>query len=217
MIYFYNVHRDYGRGDGVESLNFTIYKGEFVNIIGPSGAGKSTVLKLIYMDEFPTQGKVVVDGFDSSMVKKRQIPYLRRRVGMVFQDFQLLTDRNVYENVALALRVTRTNRRVIKKRVLQALNSVGLGHRAHSYPQELSGGEQQRISVARAVVKDPIVLLADEPTGNLDPEVAREIVALLRRIHEKGTAVVMATHNYGLIRNLPFRRIRLENGRMVRE
>jgi len=215
MIYFYNVFRDYGRGDGVKNLNFSIHKGEFVCVIGPSGAGKSTVLKLIYMAEFPSRGKVVVDNFDSTMIKKKQIPYLRRRVGMVFQDFQLLTDRNVYENIALALRVMRTPRRLIKKKVLQALNNVGLGHRAHYYPQELSGGEQQRVSVARAIVKDPIVLLADEPTGNLDPEVAREILALLRRIHEKGTAVVMATHNYHLIRNLPFRRIRLEEGAIV--
>jgi len=217
MIYFYNVSRDYGRSAGVTHLNFTVNKGEFATVIGPSGAGKSTVLKLIYMDELPTTGKVVVDGFDSSMVTQRDIPYLRRRVGMVFQDFQLLTDRNVYENVALALRVSRTNRRLIKKRVLRSLNDVGLGHRAHYYPQELSGGEQQRVSVARAIVKDPVVLLADEPTGNLDPEVAREIVALLRRINEKGTAVVMATHNYSLISNLPFRRIRLDNGTVVEQ
>ncbi len=134
---------------------------------------------------------------------------------MVFQDFQLLQDRNVYENVSLALRVTRTGRQLIKKRLLLALNSVGIGHRAHYYPQELSGGEQQRVSIARAVVKDPIVMLADEPTGNLDPEVAREILALLRRINEKGTAVVMATHNYNLIKNTPFRRIRLEDGEVV--
>lgn len=199
----------------MRDLNFSIHRGEFVCIVGPSGAGKSTVLKLIYMDEKPSSGKVVVDNFDSSMLQKDGVPYLRRRVGMVFQDFQLLHDRNVYDNVALALRVMRVRRRKIKKRVLQALNSVGIGHRAQYYPQELSGGEQQRVSIARAVVKEPIVLLADEPTGNLDPQVAREILALLRRINEKGTAVVMATHNYNLIKETPFRRIRLEEGAMV--
>ncbi|MCF7803013.1 MAG: cell division ATP-binding protein FtsE [Candidatus Marinimicrobia bacterium] len=215
MIYFYNVSKRFSRGSGVRDLNFSIHRGEFVCIVGPSGAGKSTVLKLIYMDEKPSSGKVVVDNFDSSMLQKDGVPYLRRRVGMVFQDFQLLHDRNVYDNVALALRVMRVRRRKIKKRVLQALNSVGIGHRAQYYPQELSGGEQQRVSIARAVVKEPIVLLADEPTGNLDPQVAREILALLRRINEKGTAVVMATHNYNLIKETPFRRIRLEEGAMV--
>ncbi|MBS1272419.1 MAG: Cell division ATP-binding protein FtsE [Candidatus Marinimicrobia bacterium] len=215
MIYFYNVSKEFGRGAGVYDLNFNIHKGEFVCIVGPSGAGKSTILKLIYMDEKPTDGKVVVDNFDSSMLQKDGIPYLRRRVGMIFQDFQLLRDRNVYDNVALALRVMRVRRKKIKKRVLQALNSVGLGHRAQYYPQELSGGEQQRVSVARAIVKEPIVLLADEPTGNLDPQVAREILALLRRINEQGTAVVMATHNYNLIKNTPYRRIRIEEGRVV--
>jgi len=215
MIYFYNVTKEYGRGSGVRDLNFTVHKGEFVCIVGASGAGKSTILKLIYMAEAPSAGKVVVDNYDSSMLDPSQIPYLRRRVGMVFQDFQLLRDRNVYENVALALRVMHINRREIKKRVLHALNSVGIGHRAQYYPQELSGGEQQRVSIARAIIKDPIVLLADEPTGNLDPEVAREILALLQRIHEKGTAVVMATHNYNLIKNTPFRRIRVEDGTLV--
>ena len=215
MIYFYNVSKTYGRGSGVRDLNFNIHKGDFACIVGPSGAGKSTVLKLIYMAEEPTTGKVVVDNFDSSMLQKDDVPYLRRRVGMIFQDFQLLRDRNVYENVALALRVMRVRRKEIKSRVLKALNDVGLGHRAQYYPQELSGGEQQRVSVARAIVKQPIVLLADEPTGNLDPAVAREILALLRRINEKGTAVVMATHNYNLIAHTPFRRIRLEEGTVV--
>jgi len=215
MIYFYNVSKTFGRGAGVQDLNFNVHKGEFVCIVGPSGAGKSTILKLIYMDEKPTDGKVVVDNFDSSMLQKDGVPYLRRRVGMIFQDFQLLRDRNVYDNVALALRVMRIRRKKIKKRVLQALNNVGLGHRAQYYPQELSGGEQQRVSIARAIVKEPIVLLADEPTGNLDPQVAREILALLRRINEQGTAVVMATHNYNLIKNTPYRRIRLEEGKVV--
>ena len=214
MIHFYNVNLSYGRGAGVHDLNFTVNRGEFVCLIGPSGAGKSTILKLIYMDEFPTSGKVVIDQYDSSMVSDKDIPYLRRKVGMVFQDFQLLNDRSVYDNVALALRVMGESRNLIKQKVLRSLNSVGLGHRIQYSPQELSGGEQQRVSIARALVKDPIVLLADEPTGNLDPEVAREILVLLRRINERGTAVVMATHNYNLIQGTPYRRIRIESGEL---
>ena len=217
MIDFYNVSHQYSRGAGVYDVNFSVQRGEFVCVVGASGAGKSTILKLIYMDEQPTSGKVVVDDFDSSMIERNDIPYLRRRVGMIFQDFQLLNDRNVFENVALALEVMNVRKREIKKRVLQALNSVGLGHRAQYHPLELSGGEQQRVSIARAVIKDPVVLLADEPTGNLDPAVAKEILNLLQRIHQRGTAVVMATHNYGLIEGLPYRRIRLDHGRMVEE
>ncbi len=215
MIDFYNVSHQYSRGAGVYDLNFSIGKGEFVCVVGPSGAGKSTVLKLIYMDEIPTTGKVVVNNYDSSMIERNSIPFLRRRVGMIFQDFQLLEDRNVFENIALALEVMHFRKKEIKRRVLEALNSVGLGHRSQYYPQELSGGEQQRVSIARAIIKDPIVLLADEPTGNLDPVVANEILTLLRRINEKGTAVVMATHNYELIKGKPFRRIQIEHGQMV--
>jgi len=215
MIDFYNVTKNYGNGIGVRNLNFNIRKGEFVCVVGASGAGKSTILKLIYMDEFPTTGKVVVNDYDSSMIEPESIPHLRRKVGMVFQDFRLLSDRNVFENVGLALEVMHVNRREIKKRVLRALNSVGIGHRAQYYPRELSGGEQQRVSIARAIVKDPFVLLADEPTGNLDPDIARDLLALMQRIHERGTAVIMATHNYNLIKNRPFRRIRIEQGEMV--
>lgn len=215
MINFYNVSHQYSRGAGVQDISFTVDRGEFVCVVGPSGAGKSTILKLIYMDEIPSEGKVVVDDFDSSMIDKNDIPYLRRRVGMIFQDFQLLNDRNVFDNVALALEVINVRKREIKRRVLQALNSVGLGHRAQYHPGELSGGEQQRVSIARAIIKDPVVLLADEPTGNLDPGVAHEILSLLRRIQERGTAVVMATHNYGLIQGMPFKRIKIEHGRMV--
>jgi len=215
MIDFYNVSHRYSRGAGVYDLNFSVGRGEFVCVVGPSGAGKSTILKLIYMDEIPSTGKVVVNNYDSSMIEKNSIAYLRRRVGMIFQDFQLLEDRNVFDNVALALEVMHARKKEIKKRVLESLNSVGLGHRSQYYPQELSGGEQQRVSIARAIIKDPVVLLADEPTGNLDPVVANEILTLLKRINEKGTAVVMATHNYALIQNTPFRRIHIEHGQMV--
>ncbi len=217
MIDFYNVSKDYGRGIGVQEVTFSVDKGEFACVMGASGAGKSTILKLIYMDIFPTEGKVVVDRFDSSMIEPEDIPYLRRKVGMVFQDFRLLPDRSVFDNVALALEVMHVKRRKIKKRVLRALNDVGVGHRAQYSPGELSGGEQQRVSLARAIVKDPVVLLADEPTGNLDPEIARNLLALLQRINERGTAVIMATHNYELLKYTPFRRIRLDGGRMVDE
>lgn len=215
MIDFYNVSKDYGKGIGVKGVTFSVQKGEFACVLGASGAGKSTILKLIYMDIFPSEGKVVVDNYDSSMVEREDIPYLRRRVGMVFQDFRLLYDRSVFDNVGLALEVMHVPSKKIKKRVLRALNDVGLGHRAQYYPGQLSGGEQQRVSLARAIVKDPIVLLADEPTGNLDPEIARNLLALFRRINERGTAVIMATHNYELLRYTPFRRIQIEEGRVV--
>jgi cell division transport system ATP-binding protein len=215
MIHFYNVTVRYRHGFAVRNLNFSIDNGEFVFITGPTGAGKTTILKLIYMDEVPASGRIVVSDFDSTSIKRRDIPFLRRKVGMIFQDFKLLNDRTVYENIAFALQVIGEKKREIKRKVLKSLAEVGLSHKRDLYPPKLSGGEQQRVSIARALVKEPFVLLADEPTGNLDPDVSSDIMDLLMRINEKGTAVVMATHDYRLIESLSYRVIRLKDGEIV--
>ncbi|HDP68286.1 MAG TPA: cell division ATP-binding protein FtsE [Candidatus Marinimicrobia bacterium] len=207
MISFINVTCSFRKNAGVKDLNFSIDDGEFVFLTGPSGAGKSTLLRLIYMDLFPEKGKVLIRDFDSSRMRDRQIPYLRRKVGMIFQDFQLLKDRNVYQNVAIALYASHYKTREIKSRVYDILNQVGLGHRVHHKATELSGGEQQRVAIARALVKEPMVLLADEPTGNLDPRVSIELINLLNKINKKGTAVIVATHNYSLIKRVPGARL----------
>jgi cell division transport system ATP-binding protein len=207
MISFINAKCTFHKNAGVKNLNFSIDDGEFVFLTGPSGAGKSTLLRLIYMDLFPEKGKVLVRDFDSASIKDREIPFLRRKVGMIFQDYQLLKDRNVYQNVALALYASHYKTREIKSRVYSVLNQVGLGHRVHYKPLELSGGEQQRVAIARALVKEPIVLLADEPTGNLDPRVSLELINLLNKINKKGTAVIVATHNYSLIPRVPGARL----------
>jgi len=199
MITFFNVSCTFGKETGVKNINLSINEGEFVFLTGSSGAGKSTLLRLIYMDLFPEKGKVVIRNFDSSKVRPGEIPYLRRKVGMIFQDFQLLEDRSVYENVALSLYVSHYKTREIRQRVYNVLNQVGLGHRVYYHPKELSGGEQQRVAIARALVKEPVVLLADEPTGNLDPRVSSDLMSLLTRINQNGTAVIVATHNYSLI------------------
>ena len=182
-----------------KDLNFKVNDGEFVFVTGPTGSGKSTLLRLIYMDIFPNRGKVIVGRFDSRKIKKRQIPYLRRRLGIVFQDFKLLDDRYVFENVAFALYVTGAKRKEINRKVLMALTEVGLSHKKNSMPDELSGGEQQRVAIARAIVNEPFLILADEPTGNLDPDTSTEIIELLKRINLRGTSIIMATHNYSII------------------
>ncbi len=216
MISFINANCTFRKNAGVKNLNFTIDDGEFVFLTGPSGAGKSTILRLIYMDLFPEKGKVLIRDFDSTRIRDREIPFLRRKVGMIFQDYQLLKDRNVYQNVALALYASHYKTREIKSRVYNILNQVGLGHRVHHRPTELSGGEQQRVTIARALVKEPIVLLADEPTGNLDPRVSIELINLLNKINKKGTAVIVATHNYSLIQRVPGARlIQINEGEII--
>jgi len=216
MISFINANCTFRKNAGVKNLNFTIDDGDFVFLTGPSGAGKSTILRLIYMDLFPEKGKVLIRDFDSTRIRDREIPFLRRKVGMIFQDYQLLKDRNVYQNVALALYASHYKTREIKSRVYNILNQVGLGHRVHHRPTELSGGEQQRVTIARALVKEPIVLLADEPTGNLDPRVSIELINLLNKINKKGTAVIVATHNYSLIQRVPGARlIQINEGEII--
>jgi cell division transport system ATP-binding protein len=217
MIEFYNVSVKSSNRNLLSGASLKINKGEFVYLIGKTGAGKTTLLRLIYCDLFPSTGNVIVDKFSSSSIKKKQIPYLRRKVGVVFQDFKLLPDRNVYDNIAFALQAVGARKRAIKSRVLSLLTQVGLNHKRYHMPTTLSGGEKQRAAIARALANEPFILLADEPTGNLDPEASRGIVELLEKINKSGTAVCMATHNYELIRYAPHRTIVLENGLIRRE
>jgi len=203
MVQFFNVDLNYGSKRILKHVTFQIKKGEFVYLIGPTGAGKSSVLKLIYFDEFPDAGTVIVNQYSSAKIKIKEIPHIRRKLGVVFQDFKLLHDRNVFDNVAFALRVTGIKSSVIKKRVLPILTEVGLGHRRNHYPRELSGGEQQRVAIARALINEPFILLADEPTGNLDPQSAIEVLEILETINKRGTAILMATHNYSLRKQFP--------------
>ena len=216
MIRFTKVTKDYPRlGAALNDVSFNVGKGEFVFLTGPSGAGKSTILKLIYMEERPTDGEVRVAGMSSVTIRPRDIPRLRRKLGIVFQDFRLLEDRTAEANVAFALEVTGTPRSSIGSKVSRVLTQVGLASKATSYPRELSGGEQQRVAIARALVNDPILLIADEPTGNLDDRATRGVFQLLRDINASGTAVLMATHNLDLIRRSDYRSIELNRGKIV--
>ena len=217
MIEFYNVSVISNGRNLLTGVSLKINKGEFVYLIGKTGAGKTTLLRLIYSDLLPSQGNVIVDKFSSSTIRKHQIPYLRRKVGVVFQDFKLLPDRNVYDNIAFALQAVGAGKREIKSRVLSLLTQVGLNHKRYHMPNLLSGGEKQRVAIARALANEPFILLADEPTGNLDPEASRGIIKLLEKINKSGTAVCMATHNYDLIRHAPHRTVVLENGLIRQE
>ncbi|UCE17406.1 MAG: cell division ATP-binding protein FtsE [Gemmatimonadota bacterium] len=214
MVEFDRVFLKYTNWNILENVSFRIERGEFVFLTGPCGVGKSTILRLIYMADFPTQGRVRVDTFHSDSVGRKEIPLLRRKLGIVFQDFKLLTDRSVLQNVAFALRVTGTKKSEIKKRALHALTSVGLHHKRNAMPLELSGGEQQRVVIARAIVNEPFLLLADEPTGNLDGQAASDILDLLETINARGTAVLVATHNDHDIESHRHRTLRLVDGRL---
>jgi len=217
MIQFFNVTLNINDRRILNHITFHIAKGEFVYLIGPSGAGKSTILRLIHFSVFPDLGTVLVNQYSSAKIKRRKIPYLRRGVGFIFQDFKLLADRNVFDNVAFVLRVIGVPASDISKKVLRVLAEVGLGHKRNSYPMQLSGGEQQRVAIARAIVNEPFVLLADEPTGNLDPQSAAETLNILETINTRGTAILMATHNYSLIREYPHRTLLIENGELKKE
>ena len=200
MIEFKNVSYSHSKGYGVNSLNMVIDEGDFTFLIGPTGSGKTTLMRLIYFDIFPDTGLVKVNGIKSTDISKRKIPNIRKSIRMVFQDYKLLNDRNLFENVALPLHVLGYSNREIPNRVDEALDLVGLVGKEMHYPNELSGGEQQRASLARAIIKEPDLILADEPTGNLDPVASFELVRLLETIHETGTTILMASHNYNLIK-----------------
>jgi cell division transport system ATP-binding protein len=199
----------------LDRLNFSLGHGEFVYLVGQTGTGKSSLMRLLYFDLHPSTGRVKVASYDSENLRNSKIPLIRRRLGIVFQDFKLLEDRNVYDNVAFALFVTNARRGEIKKTVLHVLADVGLSHKRNNMPHELSGGEQQRVVIARALVNEPVVLLADEPTGNLDPISSAEIMELLKKINMRGTAVLMATHNYDLVKKYPARVVQLKDGKLT--
>jgi len=212
MLSFNNVEFRYKNQTIFTDLNFELAEGEFAFLIGKSGIGKSTLLQLIYMNLLPTSGYVRVNGYDTNTIKPRQLPALRKKLGVVFQDFKLLQDRNVYENLAFVLEVTNTPRKEIKQKINNVLSDVGLSHKRLNMPDQLSGGEQQRIAIARALLNNPLLILADEPTGNLDPETSNEILELLTTINKRGTAVLVATHNYEMVKKMNARIVKLEDG-----
>jgi len=216
MIRFSHVVKAYPRtGLALQDVTFRVNKGEFAFLTGPSGAGKSTILRLVIVEETPTAGEVRVSGSLTSGLPRAEIPRLRRKIGVVFQDFRLLEDRTAEENVAFALEVTGAARDTISARVSRLLTQVGLASKGTSYPKELSGGEQQRVAIARALVNDPVLLVADEPTGNLDDRATRGVFQLLRDINAAGTAVLMATHNLELVKRNNYRVIEVNRGQLV--
>ena len=218
MIRFENVTKVYkGSTVAIRDLSLDIDKGEFVFLVGSSGSGKSTFLKLLLREEVPTSGRIIEAGRDIVGLPKWRVPFLRRNIGCVFQDFRLLPNKTVFENVAFALEVSGRPKNVVKSQVPQVLELVGLGHKHDSLPTELSGGEQQRVAVARAFVNRPLILLADEPTGNLDPSTSEGIMSLLDRINRTGTTVVMATHDKALVDRMRRRVLELDHGTMVRD
>ncbi|MFM2377324.1 MAG: hypothetical protein RLZZ165_2421 [Bacteroidota bacterium] len=213
ILEFRGVSTGYGERSVLQNVNFNILKGEFVYMIGRTGAGKSSILKMIYADLLPAAGSLTVGGYDVTQLKHRDIPFLRRKIGIVFQDFQLLPDRDVSENIRFAMRATGwTDKTKINNRIHELVARVGLSAKLHSRPHQLSGGEQQRVSIARALVNDPLLLLADEPTGNLDPEATGMIMDILFRINLSGTSVIMATHEHDLIRQYPARTLECRDG-----
>lgn len=218
MVELINVTKKYDNGTmALKDVSLRIHKGEFAFIVGPSGSGKSTIIKMIFREEEPTTGDVHVNGYHVNEITRKQVPYLRRSLGMVFQDFRLLPNKTVYENVAFALQITEALPREIRRQVPMALALVGLSKKANVYPNQLSGGEQQRVVMARALVNNPSLLIADEPTGNLDPETSWEIMKLLSEVNQRGTTVIVATHEKTIVDMMKKRVIALDKGVLVRD
>lgn len=218
MIEFVNVVKKYDHNvTAIDNVNMKIDKGEFVFLVGPSGSGKSTFLRLLIKEDEPTSGKILVDGKDITKLKKNEIPYLRRKIGFVFQDFRLLYDRTVEENIIFALRVIEASEREIKTQLKSVLQMVGLTGKEHYYPNQLSGGEQQRVALARALATKPPILIADEPTGNLDPKTAEEIFKTLQEINARGTTILVVTHARDIVNTMNKRVIALEHGKIVKD
>ncbi|AKX93076.1 cell division ATP-binding protein FtsE [Neomoorella thermoacetica] len=218
LIQFFNVTKQYPPNiTALDDVSVKIDKGEFVFLVGPSGAGKTTFIRLLFREEVPNRGQIIIGGRSISRLKRKEVPLLRCNIGIVFQDFRLLPDRTVFENVAFALRVVEAHPREIKPRVEMALAQVGLSNRARMFPHQLSGGEQQRAAIARAIVNNPRILVADEPTGNLDPVTSGEIMKLLEEINRLGTTVIMATHAWDIVNSMRKRVIALQHGRLVRD
>ncbi|MDZ7680402.1 MAG: cell division ATP-binding protein FtsE [Fodinibius sp.] len=214
VIKFDNVSVTYDHRPILDNVDFTLGNGEFTYLIGQTGAGKSSFLRLIYRDLLPDSGRVQVTDMDVTNLPTKEVPYLRRRLGIVFQDFQLLPDRTVYDNVAFSMQVTGEKKSYIKQRVLEVLGMVGLSHKRRNMPHDLSGGEKQRVVIARALANEPRILLADEPTGNLDPEASASIMELLKKINNRGMAVLMVTHDYDTVKQYPYRTIKLQEGHL---
>ncbi len=218
LIQLQNVTKTYDTGaKALIDITLRIRKGEFVFLVGPSGAGKSTLTKLLYREEVPSRGQIILDGKNVVRMRHREVPYLRRKIGMVFQDFRLLPRKTVAENVAFALEVISASGKDIKRSVPAVLNMVGLTDKAEAFPDQLSGGEQQRVCVARAIVNNPLLLIADEPTGNLDPETSWELMKLFMDINRRGTTIIMATHAWDIVDDMKKRVIEMSGGRIVRD
>lgn len=216
MIELQNVSLKYDeKTTALHDINIKVEQGEFVFIVGPSGAGKSSIIKLLLREKVPSKGKVLVSGSDIGKLKQKQIPYYRRKLGVVFQDFRLIPTMNVYDNVAFSLRVTDTSSKFIRKRVPYILNLMGLANKAEKLPGQISGGEQQRVALSRALVNDPPIIIADEPTGNIDPELSYEIVELLEGINKCGTTIIMVTHEHNMVNFFGGRVITIENGKVA--
>lgn len=217
MIRLFHLFKSFGPNTALNDINLRVGKGEFVFVSGPSGAGKTTLLRLIFGAERPTSGQILINAINLNRISRQRLDLLRRKIGFVFQDFKLLPKKTVFENVALALEVTGERGSFIRKKTHQSLRLVDLADKEKAHPISLSGGEQQRVAIARAIVKDPLILLADEPTGNLDPELTRDIMALFRDIHIKGTTIVVATHSRELLEDTRQRTIFLKRGKIVEE
>ena len=218
MIQVYSVSMRYKEDVQVlHEISLSVEDGEFAFLVGPSGAGKTTVLRLLYRELTPTEGQIIVSGYNLSKIKGSQLPYFRRKLGIVFQDFKLLPNKTVAQNIAFSMRATGARRSRIKKNVDRVLEWTNLTHRKNALPEDISGGEQQRTSIARAMVNEPLLILADEPTGNLDPELSLEIMRLFERLNERGTTVLVATHDANLVRQLNKRVIKIDKGRIIEE
>ncbi|TBL73032.1 cell division ATP-binding protein FtsE [Paenibacillus thalictri] len=218
MIEMHDIWKTYADGThALRGLSVRVNPSEFVYVVGPSGAGKSTFMKLIYREERPTKGSIFVNGFNLEKLKQRKIPYLRRNIGVVFQDFRLLPKLTIYENIAFAMEVIEAPKKIIKKRTLEVLELVNLKDKVNSLPTQLSGGEQQRIAIARAIVNNPSVIIADEPTGNLDPDTSWDIMKLMEEINFRGTTIIMATHNKEIVNTMRKRVLAIEHGHIVRD
>lgn len=218
MIEMYNVSKVYKNGvRALENVNLRIEGGEFMFLVGPSGAGKTTLLRHIYREELPTEGQIIIDGRNIERMHESKVPYLRRSIGVVFQDFKLINSKTVFENVSFALRVIGMFGPQVEKQTIRALEAVGLLHKRRMYPEQLSGGEQQRICIARALVNDPAIILTDEPTGNLDPEISWEIMKVLLEINMKGTTVLVATHDKAIVDRMEKRVVALVDGRIMKD
>lgn len=217
MIQLFNVSKRFGQNVAVADINLRIRQGEFVFITGPSGAGKTTLLRLVFGAQRPSDGQILISGINLGRIRRAKLDLMRRKIGFVFQDFKLLPGKTVFQNVAIALEVTGERHSIIRKKTHQMLRAVGLSRKEALYPQELSGGEQQRIAIARAIINDPIILLADEPTGSLDPDITNEIMLLFRTINLRGTTLLFATHSRELLRDTDQRIIHLNRGQVVQE